>query len=434
MLRILTGLLLALTLSGLAHGQTRELATRGVLIDRVAAVVNDGVVLASELDEQSEMITARLQAQSLELPPQNVLRQQVLERLVVQEIQMQRAQRAGIRVPDEALNEALQDIAEQNGITLAQLPRALAAQGIDYGAYRDSMRKELTLNLLRQRDVYQRINVSPRELEQFLDRQRRMPAQGSEFDVSHILVAVPQAASAEQLEQAAARAAEVTQRARDGEDFGRLALAFSNAQSALEGGALGWRRGPELPTFLAEIVTRLKPGEVSEPLRTPTGYHIVRLNDTRGGDTQQLVVDQVHARHILMKPNELQDDATVRQKLAQLRDRILKGEEFGAVASVTSEDPGSAALGGDLGWTNPGTFVPEFDRALDALDENEISEPFRTQFGWHIVQLLGKRQADVTEDLRRQRALMALRESKADEETELWLRRLRDEAYVEYRM
>ncbi|MGH8308267.1 MAG: peptidylprolyl isomerase [Steroidobacteraceae bacterium] len=423
--------LLASAAAAFAPAQTPE--PRGVLLDRVAAVVNDGIVLASELDEQVALISARLRAQKLELPPPDVMRQQVLERLVLQEIQAQRAERAGLKVPDETVNGALQDVARSNGITLSQLPEALAEQGIDYASYRDSVRKELTLNLLRQRDVLQRIVVTPREIDQFLERRRGRPSERDEFNVSHILIAVPQAATPEQLEEAAARAAEVQRRAASGEDFARLAVAHSNSQTALEGGSLGWRKGSELPTVLSELIATLKPGAVSEVLRTPTGYHIVKLNEVRGG-SQQTVVDQMHARHILMKPNALQDDATVQQKLSELRDRILKGEDFSGLASTTSEDPGSATQGGDLGWTNPGTFVPEFERTLQSLSENEISQPFKTQFGWHIVQLLGRRQFDNTEELARREAAMQIRDSKADEETELWLRRLRDEAYVEYKL
>ncbi|MCS6947514.1 MAG: peptidylprolyl isomerase [Steroidobacteraceae bacterium] len=411
----------------------------GQLLDRVVAIVNDGVVLQSELEEQLAAIVQRLRAeqqqtgQQLELPPLNVLRTQVLERLILQEIQMQRAARAGIRVNDEQLNAALADVAKRNGLELAQLPEAVAEQGLDYASYRESIRRELTMNILRQRDVVQRINVSPRELQQFLERQKNRPSELNEYNLSHILIAVPQAATPDQLDAAARRAAEVYERAKNGEDFARLAVQFSNSQTALEGGSLGWRRGPEVPTILTEIVAKLKVGEVSEPLRTPSGYHIVRLNDVRGVDVQS-IVRQTHARHILMKPTELQDDATVRQKLLALRERILKGEDFAAVAKVTSEDPGSAADGGDLGWTSPGTFVPEFERVMDGLQDGEISEPFRTQFGWHIVQVLGRRDFDNTEELRRQRAFLQIRDSKAEEETELWLRRLRDEAFVEYRM
>jgi peptidyl-prolyl cis-trans isomerase SurA len=275
--------------------------------------------------------------------------------------------------------------------------------------------------------------VSPREIDQFLERQKKMPSEANEYNVSHILIAVPQAATPEQGEEAAKKADEVYQKATSGEDFGRLAVAYSNSQTALEGGSLGWRKGTELPTFLGEAIATMKAGDVTKPMRTPSGYHIIKLNEVRGN--AQVIVNQVHARHILIKTNELQDDATVQQKLATIRDRIVnKGENFTAVASVVSEDPGSAAEGGDLGWASPGTYVPEFEKQLAQLQPDEISQPFRTQFGWHIIQLLGRRQFDMTDDMRRQKAFAALRESKADEETELWLRRLRDEAYVEYKL
>jgi peptidyl-prolyl cis-trans isomerase SurA len=418
-------------LCSLASAQdTPKPAAPGVLLDRVAAVVNEGIVLESELEEQMALIGSRLRAQNLDLPPADAFRQQVLERLVLQEIQAQRAKRAGITVPDDMVNSALQDVAQKNGIPLSQLPEALAQQGLDYASYRNAVRQELTLTLLRQRDVLQRISVSPREIDQFLERRRGRPSERDEYNVSHILVAVPQAATPDQLEEAAKRAGEVQRRAAANEDFARLAIQFSNSQTALEGGALGWRKGTELPSVIADVVNKLEPGQVSQVLRTPTGYHVVKLNEVRR-DSREAMVNQVHARHILMKPNALQDDATVRQKLTDLRARILKGEDFAGLAATTSEDPGSASEGGDLGWTNPGTFVPEFERVLQDLADNEISEPFRTQFGWHIVQALGRRQIDQSGELQRREAALQIRESKADEETELWLRRLRDEAYVE---
>ncbi|HUI60228.1 MAG TPA: peptidylprolyl isomerase, partial [Steroidobacteraceae bacterium] len=320
-LALIAGEILALQGQGLAHAQTRELATKGVLLDRVAAVVNDGVVLNSELDDQVAAVTERLRGQKLELPPQNVLRQQVLERLILQEIQAQRANRAGLKVSDEALNSALTEVAQRNNIALSQLPEALSQQGIDYASYREEMRRELTLGLLRQRDVLQRISITPREIDQFLAKQANTPSENNQYNVSHILIAVGQAASPEQLEAAGKRAAEVAQRAKAGEDFAKLAVAYSNAQTALEGGALGWRKGSELPTFLTDVVVKLKPGEVSDPLRTPTGYHIIKVNEVRG-EASKAIISQTHVRHILMKTNELADDATVRQKLNQLRDRI----------------------------------------------------------------------------------------------------------------
>jgi peptidyl-prolyl cis-trans isomerase SurA len=424
-------LALLLTSSG-AHAQTQELSTRGQQIDKIAAVVNEGVVLKSQVDQQYEAVVARLEGQEGQMPPAQVIRQQVLERLVLQEIQAQRAERLGITVSDEMLNSALRDVAQRNSIPFDQMPMAMARQGIDYAAYREEMRREIALSLLRQRDVLTRIYVSPRELEQALDRQAGQADDNAEYDVSHILLSLPESATVEQMNQVEQRAQEIQQRAVAGEDFGQLAITYSQAQSALERGKLGWRRAAQLPQFISEEVVKLEPGQVSPPLRTPTGFHIVKLDAVRGGDGP-MVVEQVHARHILLRPTEVQDDATTRQRLEDLRERILAGEDFAALASITSEDPSSAAQGGDLGWTGPGSFVPDFDEALGKLQENEISQPFRTQYGWHIVQMLGKRFHDQSDEVRRQRVLTALRESKVDEETELWLRRLRDEAYVEYR-
>jgi peptidyl-prolyl cis-trans isomerase SurA len=294
------------------------------------------------------------------------------------------------------------------------------------------MRKELTLNTLRQRDVISHINVSPHELEQFLARQQSSAA-NDEFNVSHILLSLPEAATPQQLEEITHKAQDLAARASKGEDFGQLAIANSNSQTALDGGQLGWRKGTQLPQFILDLVTQMKPGSVSAPVRTPSGFHIVKLNERRSGEAQ-VIINQIHVRHILMKTNELDDDETVRQKLSKLRDRILKGEDFAGLASTNSADPGSAPDGGDLGWSGPGTFVPEFDKAIADLKANEISEPFKSRYGWHIVQMLGTRTYDSTDDVRRQRAFAAIRESKADEETELWLRRLRDEAFVEVKM
>jgi peptidyl-prolyl cis-trans isomerase SurA len=415
-----------------AHAQTRDIGAHGELLDRIAAVVNDGLVLRSELDVQMDAVTKRLREQKVELPAESVLKTQVLERLIVQEIEAQRAKRIGLTISDEQLNSALQDIAARNKIPFDQLPTALQAQGVDYKLYRESMRKELTLSTLRQRDVIAHINVSPHEMEQYLARQQNA-ATNDEFNVSHILLSLPAAATPDQIDQIGRKAKDISERAAKGEDFGQLAIANSNSQTALDGGQLGWRKGSQLPQFILDLVTKMKPGDVSDPVRTPSGFHIVKLTERRSGEAA-VIVNQIHVRHILLKPNELDDDETVRQKLTKLRDRILKGEDFAGIASATSQDPGSAPDGGDLGWSGPGTFVPEFDKAIADLKTNEISEPFKTRYGWHIVQLLGTRTYDSTDDVRKQRAFAAIRESKADEETELWLHRLRDEAFVEIKM
>lgn len=422
--------LTALSLSLQAQAQTREIQGTGQLLDRVTAVVNDGVVLASEVDEQLTTVKERLHAQGQQMPPDSVLRQQIIEHLVVEEVQIQRADRAGLKVSDETLNNAMTEVAQRNGISLQQLPQALASQGLDYASYRDSLRRELTLRLLQQRDVVQRINVTPREIDQYLERQARHPSANAEYNVSHILIAVPQEATTAQLEAAQKKADDVFTRARNGEDFAKLAIANSNSQTALDGGELGWRKGTELPTLLADTVLGLKPGDVSAPIRAPTGFHIVRLNEVRNLQKNS-VVEQVHVRHILMRTSELQDDATVKQKLENIRKRILSGEDFAGLAQTSSQDVGSAAEGGDLGWSTTDTFVPDFTKVVDGLKVDEISEPFRTQYGWHIAQLLGRRKYDDTKELQRKEAADQIRASKVDEETELWLRRLRDEAYVD---
>jgi len=412
-------LLIGLVSSGESLAQTREIGGRGELLDRIAVVVNDGVVLQSQIDGQTTDITRRLREQGTALPAPSVLRQQITERLVVQEIQMQRAQKLGLKVSEEALNNALRDVAAQNHIDFTKLPETLAKEGIVYAEYREQLRREMTLQLLRQRDVYSRIYVSPRELDQFLAKQSGDKSAEVSYNVSHILLSLPEAASPGQLDAVEKKAQQVYERAIGGEDFGQLAIANSQAQTALERGLIGWRKGNELPAFMADVVVGMKPGDISKPVRTPSGFHIIRLNEFRN-DSQPMMVEQIHARHILVKTNELQDDETVRGRLQTIRDRIASGaEDFAAIAKAVSEDPGSASEGGDLGWTGPGTFGPEYEQTPTALSENEISQPFHSQYGWHIVQLLGHRLQDMSNEERKRRAFEKIRASKLDEETEL---------------
>jgi len=418
---------------GTAYAQSKDLSSTGVLLDRVAAVVNDGIVLRSDVEQQLQTISERLQQQGQQLPPRNVLRQQILERLVLQELQMQRADRLGLKVADEQVNAALNDVAARNKIKFSDLPSALEAQGLNYRDYRDEIRREMTLQMLRQRDVIARVYVSPREVDQCVAKRKASPNADNEFNLAHILVATPSTATEKQIAERTSRAQGVYERARNNEDFAQLAITYSDSGTALEGGALGWRKASQLPSFVADIIPTMQAGGVTEPIRTPSGLHIFKVLEVRGGQAATLVA-QTHARHILMKPNEVEDDETIRQKLEQMRTRIVNGEAFDAIASVNSEDPGSAAVGGDLGWAAAGSFVPEFEKQLAALKENEISQPFRTQFGWHVVQLLGRRTYDASEDVTRNRCVSQLREARADEETEIWQRRLRDDAFVEYRM
>jgi peptidyl-prolyl cis-trans isomerase SurA len=424
---------LALALGGGAQA-AKQLSDKGAMLDKVIAVVNDGVVLESELDEQIKEIESRLRDQRVVLPSDDVLRTQVLDRLIVEEIQAQHADRAGIKVSDEQVNAAMADIARRQNITLQQLPDRLAAEGIDYAQYRNELRREIARQILRQRDVVSRIVVTPHELDQYLERQKKTASATNEYNVSHILIALAQDAKPGQLATAMKLAKDVDDRARNGEEFSKLAVTYSQSETALDGGALGWRKGTELPTFLADAIARMKPGDVSDVIQTPSGFHIVKLNETRSAGGPQ-IVQQLHLRHILLKTTEIEDDATVQQRLLRWRDQILGGkEEFAVFAKTYSQDPGSAINGGDLGWEEPTTFVPEFAAAAAKLKEGEISQPFRTQYGWHIVQLLGKRDFDNTNEAARERAFTAMRDSRVEEATELWLQQIRDESYVERRL
>jgi peptidyl-prolyl cis-trans isomerase SurA len=408
-------------------------ASRGTSLDRVVAVVNDGVVLESELNSEVQVVTQRLRAQNVPLPAEQVVREQVLERLVLEAIQEQHAERAGITVSDEQINAALQDIAQRNSVKFDQLPDKLAAEGLVYADYRRNLRREIQRQLLRARDVMQRITITPRELDQYIERQKGTASANSEYSISHILVAIAQDANPGQLAAARAKAEDLVTRARNGEAFNQLAVSFSDSQTALDGGSLGWLKGPALPTFLADVVPRMKAGQISDVIQTGSGFHLVRLNDSRTITTAQ-IIKQTHLRHILLKTSEIEDDATVRQKLTEMRTQILAGADFAVLAKASSADPGSAIEGGDLGWTTLESFAPEFAHQAELLKDSEISEPFKTQFGWHIVQMLGRRDFDNTATAEREQAFQQLRESRVDEATEIWLQQLRDEAYVELRL
>jgi peptidyl-prolyl cis-trans isomerase SurA len=412
----------------------RATPSRGTPLDRVVAVINDGVVLESDLNAQVAEVTQRLHAQNVPLPEPSVVRDQVLERLVLEEVQAQHAERAGIVVSDEQVNAALQDIATRNKVSFDQLPEKLASEGLVYADYRKNLRREIQRQVLRSRDVVQRISISPRELDQYMERQKGTASANNEYNVAHILIAVAQDASPKQLAAARKKADDVADHAAKGEPFNQLAVTYSDSQTALEGGALGWLKGPALPTFLADVVPRMKPGDVSGVLQTGSGFHLVKLNEVRTNNATQ-IIKQTHLRHILLKTSEVEDDATVQQKLATMRAQIVAGTaDFAVLAKTSSADPGSAVDGGDLGWTPLETFVPEFARQADALKEGEISEPFKTQYGWHIVQMLGRRDFDNTATAEREQAFGQLRESRVDEATEIWLQQLRDEAYVELRL
>lgn len=427
------GLALVAGLLGAARAPAQEAPPEpaGVLLDKIVAVVNDGVVLQSELEEEVAVISSRLEEQGTLLPPRDIFETQVLERLIVRRIQLQRAERLGVRVDDQSLNRALTAVAERNGITFAELPRALAAQDIDYGAYRRELREEMIIEQLRARDVMSRIDISQNEVDRRLAEQAGRDT-SIEYRIRHILVSTPEAASNEEIAEARQRAASLRERIESGEDFGQLAVSYSAGQTALDGGDLGWMNVTSMPTLFVNVVTRLEPGEVSAPIPSGSGFHIVKLEDTRGA--ARMMVQQAHAQHILIKPNEVVTNRQAYRRVQEIRDRIMAGEDFDLMAKQYSEDPGSANAGGDLGWTSPGSFVPDFERVVYDLEPGEVSQPVRTEFGWHIIKVLGFREFDQSEEIARQEAIRALRREKQVTETERWIRQLRDEAYVEKRL
>lgn len=409
-----------------------DLSETGEFLDGIAAVVNEGVVLKSELSRQTQIIAERARQQDLQLPPPSVLREQVLERLILEEIQMQRAERIGIQISDQMLNEAIARVAADNNVPFEQLPTLLEQDGVDYAEYRREMRRQLTLDQLRRIEVTGRISVAPREIEQCIADLEGNVVVNSEYNLSHILISVPQSATSEQFDEAQTEAQYVYQQLEQGADFGEMAVRYSDSQTGLEGGNLGWRKGDQLPTIFSDVVGDLEVGEFSRPMRAISGFHIVKVNDYRGIN-EKSEVEQAKIRHILITPNEVIDDQTARQRLENAVEQIRSGEDFGELAKLLSDDPGSANDGGDMGWRSPGTFVPEFEAVAKNAEIGVVSEPFQTRFGWHILEVLDRRIYDNTEDLKESNCVQRIRNSKLADESELWARRLRDEAYVDIR-
>ena len=400
-------------------------------LDRIVAVVNDGVILASDLQQEMTTVKQQLRQRHTPLPPDDALRGQVLERLIMKKVQLEMADRVGVTVDDNTLNQALRRIADRNHLTLSQFRDALESQGMSFNTYRSQLRDEIIISRLRQRQVDNRVHVSPQEIDEHLATQTAAD-KNSEFLLGHILVALPEAASAKQIEAARKKAEAIRQSLLDGANFETTAAAKSDGQNALDGGRLGWRKASQLPTIFADQVLGMSVGDISQIIRSPSGFHIVKLLDRRSSETH--VVTQTHARHILIQTNKVVTSQDAKMRLESLRQRIVHGEDFGKLAQTHSDDPASAANGGDLGWITPGTMVPAFQDAMKKLQPGQISEPFQTQYGWHIVQVLGRRKHDSTKEYRRAKAAKEIRDRKAEEALELWLRRLRDEAYVEKRL
>jgi peptidyl-prolyl cis-trans isomerase SurA len=402
-------------------------------VDRIVAVVNEDVITALELAAEMDRIKDQLRAQKTPPPPDAVLEKQLLDRLILRQIQLQMAERARVRVNDDALNAALENLARQNKLSLPEFRATLEREGIDYAAFREDMRKEITVSRLQAREVHNRITVSEQEIDAFLSNQALQDRTATEYHLAHILIAVPEAASSDTLAAAKARAERLVAALRAGADFAQTAIAESDGQQALQGGDLGWRTAAALPNLFMDSVLAMAVNAVSDPIRNPSGFHIIKLLEQRAHQPQVLV-NQTHARHILIKTDDLTDEDEALARIRQLALRLDSGEDFATLAKTHSEDTVSAVNGGDLGWLSPGQTVPAFEKAMDELSVHALSSPVRTPFGWHLIEVLERRQHDSTEDTVRNQAREAIRRGKIEPALETWLRRLRDEAYVENRL
>jgi peptidyl-prolyl cis-trans isomerase SurA len=410
-------------------------AAQGVMpVDRIVAVVNKDVITATELGDAVAAAERQLRRQKTPLPERALLERQMLERLILDKAQLQLARDKGIRIDELQVDRAVQRVVQNNNMSLADFRRALERDGISFQAWREDLREQMVLARVREREVDDRIQVSDTEIDLFIAEMQAKPDTRVEYQISHILVRVPEQASPERIEAARARAQKALAEARAGADFATLAASYSDAPDALQGGAVGWRSHDRLPELFSGALGRMQPGAVSEVLRSPAGFHLLKLNERRGAALDNAPVAQTRLRHILIRASESMSEGEALRRLNDLRTRIVSGEaDFAEMARVHSGDA-TAARGGELDWVYPGDTVPDFERAYQELKVGEISQPVRTPFGYHLIQVLERRSADVSPERRRLQARQALRERKADEAYQEWLRQLRDQIYVELRL
>ncbi len=412
-----------------------ELSDTGDFLDGVAAIVNEGVVLTSQFESQLAAIRANAKEMDVPLPPDDILEEQVLERLILVEIQMQRADRIGLtqQISDQVVNQAIARIANQNGVPFNEMPRIMAEDGIDYAVFRATLREEITISELKSIEVARSIRVSEREIEQCIADLDGNVVANSDWELSHILLTMPESATSEQVEEVEQQANLIYDLLTDGADFRQVAARYSAGPTALEGGSLGWIDGQQVPTIFTDVLQNMGKGDISAPIRTASSFHIVKVDNLRLA-VERSEINQVKVRHILIMPNEIIDDETAQQRLDDALEKIRGGEDFAEQAKLLSDDPGSANLGGDLGWSQAGDYVPEFSQAVTEAEIGVVTEPFRSHHGWHILEVLERRVYDNTEDLKERNCLVRIRNSKQDEETQLWQQRLRDGAFVESRI
>lgn len=404
-------------------------SNRTILLDRVVAVVNDEALTQFEIDDQKKTILAQMKLQNVTPPAPDVLDKQLLDRLITERAILQFAKENGVKVDDTQVERTILRIAQDNKLSPDEFKVALRREGIDYEKYREDIRKEMVIQRLRDREVDSRVTVSDSEVDAFLASQSAQPGSDVEYRLSHILVIVPEKASPEQIDAKRRRAEEALKQVRDGTDFAQVAAGFSDAPDALQGGALGWRTAARLPNVFVESVRVMKPGDVSIVLRSATGFHIVKLQETRSRNAPT-VVEQTRARHILVKVSEVVSESEAKARIERIRDRLETGAKFEDQAKLNSEDA-SSAKGGDLGWISPGDTVPDFESAMAKLKIGELSGAVRTQFGWHLIQVQDRRTQDITAERKRDQARMSLRQRKSEEAFQDWLRQMRDRAYVE---
>ena len=403
-----------------------------VLLDRIIAIVNDDVIMQSELESRSAVVRAQLSANQTRLPSDEILNRQVLDRLIIDSIQLQMAQQQGLKISDRQLNETLEQVASRNGMTLEQFREALIAEGQDYASAREQIRNELLLTQVQQSNVNRRIRVSEQEVQNFLASEQGQAASSPDYLLSNILIAVPEQATPQMLKTAERKALDLYQQLLEGADFAEAAVANSNAQNALNGGDLGWRKSSELPEVIATIASTLAPGEFSKPVKTSSGFIIVQLRDQRGG--HDALVEQTLVSHILLKPTEIRSNTQTRAAIDDLATRLRNGEAFDQLARQYSDDSVSGSLGGDLGWTQDGQMVPEFEQVIKSTANGQVSAPFESRFGWHILWVRDRRTQDMGDEMRESRARFSIRQRKFNEELTTWLREIRAQAYVELKI
>lgn len=415
-----------------AIGMAQSDGSAAVHIDHIVVVINDDVITDSELAARLAEVERELAQRKIQMPPEAVLKKQVLERMVLERIQLQHATRLGVRVSERDVDRAVKQVAKRNRMTSDELYQALRTLGVEQQSYRSQLRDQVMIEKLLEREINNRVTVTDSEVDDFLANQRKRTRADDAFNASHILIGVPEGANPKDVQEAKRKADEVRDSLLAGANFEEAALVYSQGQEALKGGALGWKKAGQLPVLFLDALERLQPGDISEVLRSPVGFHILKLNDRQAGE-RSAPVTQTHARQILMRPSEIQSVSDIRTRLEGLRERALLGDDFADLARAHSEDAGSAVRGGDLGWVMPGQTVPEFEKAMNELEPGEISQPVESPFGVHLIQVLERRVQDISDERDRNAARQQIHARKADEQYEQWLRRLRDEAYVEYK-